>query len=172
MIKSTYLQGRSFPPSAHGIGIFILFISCFLVYVLKGHYWILSFCYLTLWIVFSSTTLDVSDIERGIIKKRVGFFPLKFNKNLMLSEYAAGLIRQVNVKYITTQSNGRFVMSSQENTESYMALLLKRKGKYEFDTLFKGTEHDILLFIQNHLKNSGLKFYRSAIKTEFEIQLD
>jgi hypothetical protein len=167
-----YKQGRTFPPSAHGVGLIFVFMACFLVYVLNGHYWILSFSYISLWIMFSTTKIDMTQVNSGFIIKKYGFFPLKFRSKINLKDFDAGVIKQVNVKYSTTQSTGYFVISSQENTDSYMALQLKLKGKYEFETLFKGTRAEIIDFIKSNLTGSKLKYYNAIPKVEYEIKIE
>lgn len=164
-----YKQGKTFPPSAHGVGLIFVFMACFLVFALKGNYWILCFSYLSIWIMFSTTIIDMTNIGQGLIIKKYGLFPIKINSKINLKDFDAAVIKKVNVKYSTIQSNGYFVISSQDNTDSFMALQLKLKGKYEFETLFKGTKSEIIDFIKMNLKNSNLKFYNAIPKAGFEI---
>lgn len=122
--------------------------------------------------MFSTTKIDMTNIDQGIIVKKYGFFPFKFRSKINLKDFDAGIIKQVRVKYNTTQSTGYVVLSSQENTESYMALQLKLKGRYEFVTLFKGTKSEIIDFIKSNLKKSGLKFYNTIPKAEYELIIE
>lgn len=114
----------------------------------------------------------MTQVNSGFIIKKYGFFPLKFRSKINLKDFDAGVIKQVNVKYSTTQSTGYFVISSQENTDSYMALQLKLKGKYEFETLFKGTRAEIIDFIKSNLTGSKLKYYNAIPKVEYEIKIE
>lgn len=145
-------------------------MSIFLVYNLKDHYWILAFSYISLWIFFSRTTINTSEVSKGLLHRRYGFFPLYFNSEIQLSNYDAAVIKQVRVSYRTTQSTGFFVLSSQDNSDAYMALQGKLKGKYEFDTLYKGSLDEIKEFIRTNLAETSLKFYQGIPKAEFEIQ--
>lgn len=114
----------------------------------------------------------MTNIVQGLIIKKFGFFPFIFRNKIYLKNFDAGVIKLISVKYTTTQSTGFFVMSSQENTDSFMALQLKLKGKYEFETLFKGTKSEIIDFIKVNLKNSNLKFYNAIPKAEYEITIE
>ena len=170
--KTLYQQGKTFPPSGHGVGLIFLLMSVFLVYILNDHYWILAFSYISFWILFSRTTIDTSQVSQGILYRRYGFFPLYFNSKILLSDYDAAVIKQVRVSYRTTQSTGFFVLSSQDNSDAYMALQGKLKGKYEFDTLFKGSLEEIKEFIKTNLGEAPLKFYKGIPKAEFEILIE
>ena len=81
------------------------------------------------------------------------------------------MIKQINVSYRTTQSTGFFVISSQKNSSSFTAVQLKHKGKYEFETLFKGTNDEIMEFIKANLTETHLKFYKGIPKPQFEIKI-
>jgi hypothetical protein len=166
-----YKQGRSFPPSAHGAGLIFAFMAVFIVYLSDDHYWILSFIYITLWIMFSRTKIDTSGIAEGIIVRKYGLFPFLFKSKINLENYDAAVIKQMNVSYRTTQSTGFFVISSQKNSSSFTAVQLKLKGEYEFETLFKGTNEEIMDFIKASLTGTHLKFYKGVPKSEFEIKI-
>ncbi|MEJ6755930.1 MAG: hypothetical protein QNK78_02870 [Crocinitomicaceae bacterium] len=167
----TYKQGRSFPPSAHGAGLIFAFMAIFIVYLSDNHYWILSFIYITLWIMFSRTKIDTSGISEGVIVRKYGLFPFLFSSKINLKNFDAAVIKQINVSYRTTQSTGFFVISSQKNSSSFTAVQLKHKGKYEFETLFKGTNDEIMEFIKANLTETHLKFYKGIPKPQFEIKI-
>lgn len=121
--------------------------------------------------MFSKTKIDLTKITEGLIVRKFGFFPFLFRSKMKLKNYDAAVIKQINIKYNTTQSTGFFVISSQKNSESFMAVQLKFKGKYEFDTLYKGSKTEIMDFIKTNLSGSNLKFYKGIPKPEFEIKI-
>lgn len=169
--QKIYNQGRTFPPSAHGAGLIFFLAACVAVFSVKDHYWILSLGYITLWIMFSKTTIDVSEVNKGLIVKKIGLFPIFMKSKIDLHDFDAGIIKQISVKYITTQSTGIIILSSQENKETFMALQLKQKGKYEFETLFKGSRAEIMEFIKSNLSKTKLRFYNAVPKAEYEIRV-
>lgn len=169
--RTIYKQGRSFPPSAHGVGLIFLFMAIFLVYVVELNYWFLSFGYVSVWIMFSRTHIDTTNVEDGLIIKKYGFFPIKFKDKIYLNDYDVGVVKKIRVKYKTTQSTGFIVLSSQNNSDSYLALQLKKKGKNEYETLFKGSKIEIENFIKENLKDINLKFYQGVVRKGYEITI-
>ena len=163
-----YKQGRSFPPTAQGAGLIFILISV-LLYLIFDQYLALLISYISIWIMFSHTTIDTSKIKDGIILRKFGLFPLIFTRKIKLENFDAGIIKVEKVRYRTTQGNGAFVISSQDTHDAFMALSLKIKGKYQYEILFKGNRKEIMQFISVNLSSTKMRFFNGVLKKEHEI---
>ncbi len=166
-----YQQGRSFPPTAHGVGLIFILLSVLFFFIFPGHYELFLIAYPSFWIMFSTTTVNTDQIKEGLLFKRYGFFPFFFTRKIYLQNYDVGLIKVERVRYRTTQSTGVFVLSSQDTHDSFMALSLKLKGKYEYEVVFKGTRDEIMDFIRTNLSQTELRFFNGALQKDLEIKI-
>jgi hypothetical protein len=166
-----YAQGRSFPPTAQGAGLIFVLISI-LLFLIFDQKMSLLISYLSVWIMFSKTTIDTSRINEGIILRKFGLFPCLFHRKVKLQNYDAGLIKIERVRYRTTQSIGVVILSSQDTHDAFMALSLKIKGKYEFEVLFKGSRAEIMDFIRVNLASTHLRFFNGVLMKEHEINIE
>ena len=164
-----YKQGKSFPATGLGAGLIFAVLAVLFAMLFPGQYWYYPGFYFSAWILFSTTTLDTKFIKTGYILKRVGFFPFKFTRHIDMSQYDAAIIKKVNVKYSTTHSTGAFVINTAVAHDSFMALNLKFKGKYEMEVLFKGSRKEIEQFIKDNLLETDLRFFNGALEKELEI---
>ena len=171
----TYHQGKAFPPTAQGVGIFLMFMAALPTYLAWSEIgWLIiltgGIFALGAWFVFAKTVLHCQKGNADSVEKIVGFLIFKFKFKIKLSDYDAAVIRQMNIKYNVKQGVGPdMVLTTGVHRESFVGLNLKYKGKYEFHTIFKGTEKEVFQFVQNHLLRSGLYFFRGAIKKGLEI---
>lgn len=166
-----YNQGKSFPSTGQGAGLIFGVVGLIFFFATKS-YWPLLLCYPSLWLSLSKTYLDTSKIEQNIIIRKFGFFPFIFSRKIRLENYDAGLVKVERVKYRTTQSMGYVSLGSQETSDQFMALSLKVKGKYEYETLYKESREKIMEFIQDNLKNTELRFFNGVLKKEHEIEIN
>jgi len=166
-----YNQGRSFPPSAQGAGLIFIAIGILLFLVNSHNYFMLLFAYVSIWIMFSKTSIDTDKVKDGYLMRRFGFFPFIFSRKIKFADFDAGVVKVDRVVYRTTQSVGVVILSSQDNADEYVALSFKYKNQYEFEVVYKGTKKEIMTFIRTNLKDTNLTFFDGVVKRGYELTL-
>ena len=81
-----YKQGRSFPPTAQGVGLIFIVMGGLFLYLNPGQYLFLLIGLPSVWIMFSTTTIDTKQIDKGIILRRFGLFPILFSQKSQIKK--------------------------------------------------------------------------------------
>lgn len=172
--KLIYL-GSAFTEPGKGIGILLWLII--VLFAVDREFEVLEMPALYLcfiigsYFLFSRKYLELTDIEEGKFKIRIGLGKFSHGNERSLSKYKYGILKQVT--WVKKVQQGIAGLSINEGTykEKFLGLFLVSKEESIQTLLLRGSKSDIIELIKHFLLPSEVKVYNGGYKKGAELKL-